>query len=138
MCGIAGIIHRSAGGANVGAEMTSILQALKHRGPDSSGFAVYGNPRPDQIVMRFKVAERADMEKGPSMLEEVKVLFKLPYEVVSFIPTNRNGLEFLVTLEKTGSVAGKSAEIPQSFGEGFEAVKQGLTTCADKDARVQG
>ena len=34
MCGIAGIIHKQAGkGANIGEQMTSMLQALKHRGP---------------------------------------------------------------------------------------------------------
>ena len=35
MCGIAGIIHRNAGkDENIGGQMTSMLQALKHRGPD--------------------------------------------------------------------------------------------------------
>ena len=42
MCGIAGLIHRK-GTSNVGQEMTSMLQALKHRGPDSTGFAMYGD-----------------------------------------------------------------------------------------------
>ena len=32
MCGIAGIIHKKAGkGVNIGEQMTSMLQALKHR-----------------------------------------------------------------------------------------------------------
>ena len=39
MCGIAGIIHRG-GTADIGQEMTAMLQALKHRGPDSTGFAL--------------------------------------------------------------------------------------------------
>ena len=34
MCGIAGLIHKKAGGANIGQEMTDMLQALKYRGPD--------------------------------------------------------------------------------------------------------
>jgi glutamate synthase domain-containing protein 1 len=38
MCGIAGLIHRGKK-SDVGAEMTSMLQALKHRGPDSTGYA---------------------------------------------------------------------------------------------------
>ena len=42
MCGIAGLIHRGKSG-NVGGEMTSMLQALKHRGPDSTGYALYGS-----------------------------------------------------------------------------------------------
>ena len=57
MCGIAGIIHRK-GAADIGSEMTAMLQSLKHRGPDSTGFAVYGMPGKNEYVMRFKVAEQ--------------------------------------------------------------------------------
>ena len=63
MCGIAGLIHRGKN-ANVGAEMTAMLQSLKHRGPDSTGFALYGNPTKNQHIMRFNVAEREDMSSG--------------------------------------------------------------------------
>ena len=63
MCGIAGLIHRGKR-ADVGSEMTSMLQALKHRGPDSTGFAIYGSPTPGEYVMRFKVAEAEDMDQG--------------------------------------------------------------------------
>ena len=62
MCGIAGIIHRNQTGT-IGAEMTSMLQAMKHRGPDSSGFAVYGPPS-DDLLLRFNVAEREDLDTG--------------------------------------------------------------------------
>lgn len=54
MCGIAGIIHKGRDGA-VGTEMKSMLQAMKHRGPDSTGYALYGQPS-DLLVMRFKLA----------------------------------------------------------------------------------
>jgi len=63
MCGIAGIIHRGKK-ADIGSEMTSMLSALKHRGPDSTGFAVYGTPKPGELIMRFKVAEQADLKQG--------------------------------------------------------------------------
>ncbi len=63
MCGIAGLIHRGKN-ADVGSEMTAMLQSLKHRGPDSTGFALYGVPAEDQYVMRFKVAEQEDMKHG--------------------------------------------------------------------------
>ena len=71
MCGIAGLIHRG-GTADIGAEMTSMLQALKHRGPDSSGFAVYGIPKTGEIVMRFKVAEQEELRKGFKIREQVQ------------------------------------------------------------------
>jgi len=63
MCGIAGLIHRGKS-SSVGSEMTSMLQALKHRGPDSTGFAVYGEPKAGDYIMRIKVAEREFMDKG--------------------------------------------------------------------------
>jgi glutamate synthase domain-containing protein 1 len=55
MCGIAGVIHRDSP-SDIGREMTSMLQAMKHRGPDSTGFALYGQPT-GQLVMRVKLAD---------------------------------------------------------------------------------
>jgi len=55
MCGIAGVIHKK-GPSDIGAEITRMLQAMKHRGPDSTGFALYGEPT-DRVVMRIKLAD---------------------------------------------------------------------------------
>jgi len=63
MCGIAGLIHRNKS-SDIGNEMTSMLQALKHRGPDSTGFALYGLPDAGEHVLRFKVAEQEDLNSG--------------------------------------------------------------------------
>lgn len=63
MCGIAGLIHRGTSGG-IGQELTAMLQSLKHRGPDSTGFALYGKPRGEELVMRFKLAEQAEMKHG--------------------------------------------------------------------------
>ena len=82
MCGIAGLIHRGKT-SDIGAEMTSMLQSLRHRGPDSTGFALYGGAGDDtgstqvnqsqanQYVMRFKVAEQEDMNKSLDILDRV-------------------------------------------------------------------
>ena len=59
MCGIAGLIYRNGAGANsreIGLDMTRMLQSMKHRGPDSTGFALYG-PESSDIVMRYKLAD---------------------------------------------------------------------------------
>jgi len=61
MCGIAGLIHKGKKSAPVGKEMASMLQALKHRGPDSTGLALYGQNNNNQYIMRIKVAEGADL-----------------------------------------------------------------------------
>lgn len=70
MCGIAGLIHRGKSG-EVGRELTAMLQSLKHRGPDSTGFALYGRPHGKELVMRFKVAEQAEMSRGFDIHQQV-------------------------------------------------------------------
>jgi glutamate synthase domain-containing protein 1 len=71
MCGIAGLIHRGKTG-DVGREMTAMLQSLKHRGPDSTGYALYGKPQGQELVLRFKVAEQDEMAKGFDIHRQVK------------------------------------------------------------------
>jgi glutamate synthase domain-containing protein 1 len=71
MCGIAGLIHRGSSG-DIGREMTLMLQSLKHRGPDSTGYALYGLPSKNELVLRFKVAEQEDMAKGFDIHRKVK------------------------------------------------------------------
>ena len=70
MCGIAGIIHRGEQ-TNIGAEMTSMLQALKHRGPDSTGFALYGRPADNEYIMCCKVAEGEDIKSGFNIHQQI-------------------------------------------------------------------
>jgi glutamate synthase domain-containing protein 1 len=57
MCGIAGIIYRNGDGhEQVGRDMTRMLQAMKHRGPDSTGYALY-RPDAEGYVMHVKLSE---------------------------------------------------------------------------------
>jgi glutamate synthase domain-containing protein 1 len=58
MCGIAGVIYRN-GSRDVGRDMTRMLQSMKHRGPDSTGYALYG-PVTELVVMRYKLADAND------------------------------------------------------------------------------
>jgi glutamate synthase domain-containing protein 1 len=58
MCGIAGIIYRD-GANDLGRDMTRMLQSMKHRGPDSTGYALFGPPS-KTVVMRYKLADAND------------------------------------------------------------------------------
>jgi glutamate synthase domain-containing protein 1 len=71
MCGIAGVIHRD-GVTDVGREMTAMLRSLRHRGPDSTGFAVYGPSTKAEYVMRLKLAEQEDLAKDHRMRAKIK------------------------------------------------------------------
>ena len=71
MCGIAGLIHRGKS-SNVGEELQSMLQALKHRGPDSTGYALYANNDGQNFILRFKVGENVG-EGSTSVNEDESV-----------------------------------------------------------------
>ncbi len=72
MCGLAGLIHRG-GTADIGGEMREMLQSLRHRGPDSTGFALYGaGGGAGEYVMRVKLAEQADFARGFGVHEDIR------------------------------------------------------------------
>ena len=73
MCGIAGLIHKGKK-VNIGAELRDMLQALKHRGPDSTGYALYGEGSSGDYIMRFKVGE--NVKEGSSAVNEDESVYK--------------------------------------------------------------
>ncbi len=72
MCGIAGIIHKGKS-TNVGGQMQKMLQSLKHRGPDSTGYALYGSGGSKNYILRFKVGE--NVKEGSSAIMEDASLY---------------------------------------------------------------
>jgi glutamate synthase domain-containing protein 1 len=83
MCGIAGIIYRDAADHDIGADMTRMLQSMKHRGPDSTGYALYhanGNGNGGgELILRYKLADAND----PRDFEFVERLARKRREVES-------------------------------------------------------
>ena len=73
MCGIAGLIHKGKS-TNVGGEMQRMLQSLKHRGPDSTGYALYGTGGTQDYILRFKVGE--NVKEGSSAIMEDASLYE--------------------------------------------------------------
>ncbi len=82
-----------------------MLQALKHRGPDSTGFALYGNPDQEHYVARVKFAEQADMSKYHDMPEKIanaraaadKHLEKIGATIVSAEPTTEYAYRYVIS-----------------------------------------
>ena len=142
MCGIAGLIHRGKS-SDVGRELQEMLQALKHRGPDSTGYALYGqgNNQGDYI-MRFKVGE--NVAEGSSAVKEDKSVYDerrkqvdkhirdlggsivndeqlTPYSFRYCIKYNKDLMEFSKVIEGVEMVEilsiGKSLELIKDLGD---------------------
>ena len=79
MCGIAGLIHRGKS-SDVGNELQAMLQALKHRGPDSTGYALYADNNGENFIMRFKVGE--NVGEGSSSINEDESVYDKRKELV--------------------------------------------------------
>ena len=141
MCGIAGLIHKGKS-VNIGSKLQSMLQALKHRGPDSTGFALYADNDGQNFIMRFKVGE--NVAEGSSSANEDesvydsrkklvdKNLAKLgaiivkeekltPYSFRYEIKYDKDLMEFSKTIESAEMVEilsiGKSLELIKDLGD---------------------
>jgi len=141
MCGIAGLIHRGKS-SNVGGELQSMLQALKHRGPDSTGYALYAQNEGENFIMRFKVGENVgegstSVNEDASVYDNRKKLVdkKLsdlgviivkeerltPYSFRYEIKYDKDLMEFSKTIESVEMVEilsiGKSLELIKDLGD---------------------
>ncbi len=54
MCGIAGVLYKQKGSHDIGKTLINMLDGCQHRGPDSTGFALYGDEQ-EQLQLRFIV-----------------------------------------------------------------------------------
>jgi len=141
MCGIAGLIYKDKS-VNIGTQLQVMLQALKHRGEDSTGYALYGDTDGKNFIMRFKVGENVG-EGSSSVSEETSVYDErikivkaqlsslgariikeeriLPYSLRYEIDySNKDLLEFSQKIESIPGVEilsmGKSLEIIKDLG----------------------
>ncbi len=135
MCGIAGLIHKGKS-SNVGGEMTAMLQALKHRGPDSTGYAVYGEPTEGDYVLRLKVAEAEDMAKGRGihqvLADRIAEVEAIMQEHGVTVKTKENATEYALRylISHDGNTTALAEHIEEtdgveilSLGNGLELIK---------------
>ncbi len=82
MCGIAGLMLRNSGA--IGKKLVGMLDGLQHRGPDSTGFALYRQPAADRMVMRILLKCSAETHEGKSRASKVlQILRGFGVEVLS-------------------------------------------------------
>ncbi len=148
MCGIAGLIHRGKS-SNVGEELQNMLQALKHRGPDSTGYALYAENDGQNFIMRFKVGENVgegstSVNEDESVYDRRKKLVDqhirdlggdiikdeqlTPYSFRYVIKYNKDLMEFskkIESVEMTEILSlGKSLELVKDIGDAGVVSKQ--------------
>ena len=74
MCGIAGILYKSlAEGRNqtTGQALIDMLDGCQHRGPDSTGFALYGDAQDDRLRLRFFVGSGDEAAAAIGKIKEI-------------------------------------------------------------------
>jgi glutamate synthase domain-containing protein 1 len=74
MCGIAGILFKSlADGRNqtTGQALIDMLDGCQHRGPDSTGFALYGDALEGQLRLRFFIGTGEEAQTAIAKIKEV-------------------------------------------------------------------
>jgi glutamate synthase domain-containing protein 1 len=119
-----------------------MLQALKHRGPDSTGFALYGEGHDNDFLMRFKVGE--NVGEGSSAINEGAEIYDLrkaqvdkylielgatvikeeqitPYSFKYILKYDKDLMEFSKKIESVEMVEilsiGKSLELVKDLGD---------------------
>ena len=63
MCGIAGVLFKGQGDHQLGKTLIEMLDGCQHRGPDSTGFALYGDDQ-DFLQLRFIVPTEANARQA--------------------------------------------------------------------------
>ncbi len=53
MCGIAGVMYRGSNAFDTGDALIRMLDGCQHRGPDSTGFALYAPEPAGRLKLRF-------------------------------------------------------------------------------------
>ena len=113
-----------------------MLQALKHRGPDSTGYAVYGEPTEGNYVLRLKVAEAEDMAKGRGihqvLVDRIAEVEEIMQEHGVTVKTKENATEYALRylISHEGDTTALAEHIEEtdgveilSLGNGLELIK---------------
>ena len=141
MCGISGIMYMNGGrngAANVGSDLVKMLDALAHRGRDSTGFTVVGEQLDEDLIVRLWTEDTDDAEVVLAKVEEA--IGRLGGVVVT---TRSWGGFFRLTVNYEGEVFHLAETLMKidgvvihSIGEASEVVKD-VGVASDMDEAHQ-
>jgi len=130
MCGIGGILLREPG--PIGEQLVQMCEAMRHRGIDSTGFALYRDPDPERLIVRLRFPDAAGWEPRVERLMETILASGGDIEVDTTVDRNPDAEDRFVrlTVRFDGTVkelvhvieAVGGVEI-QSIGHSLEVIK---------------
>lgn len=126
MCGIVGYLDKVATeGGNIGSVLLRMLTALACRGPDSTGVALFGQPRLNQLIAQVKIGENGSGSEYAQTLETIGEKFEArefsqTSAYLRFVFSQTNDLKPFISCVEA---AGKDVEVV-SVGRRLEILKQ--------------
>ena len=99
MCGIAGIMFKNAAGRDTGKALIDMLDGCQHRGPDSTGFALYGAASEEQLRLRFFIGDGAEAQSAVD-----RVNAELAKQGAALLEGEVIGNNYRVTVRFTGDL----------------------------------
>ena len=135
MCGIAGIMYKgSAQTFDTGEALIRMLDGCQHRGPDSTGFALYEEAQPGKLKLRFFLGDAADSRGGVEAIRQ-----RLSELGATITDESEIGDNYRVTVEYAHDVQRLAYEMERaakviSIGTSLEIVKD-VGTAHDVDDR---
>jgi methylamine---glutamate N-methyltransferase subunit A len=124
VCGIAGILFKKQGSrAEVGKALIDMLDGCQHRGPDSTGFALYHDATPGQLRLRFIIGDGPGAEKAVRRIKD-----KLAEYQARIVEEERAGVGYRVDVAFAGDLQRfaydmENAAKLSSIGESLDIIK---------------
>lgn len=135
MCGIAGIMLKDSSGTfKTGEALVNMLNGCQHRGPDSTGFALYGETQENTLKLRLLVGQG---DVGVAAISRIKQL--LEEHSASIIDDEHIGETYRTTVNYTGDIQKFSYALEHaakvfSIGNSLDIIKD-VGSAKDVDAR---
>ncbi len=135
MCGIAGIMYKGArDGLHAAEALINMLDGCQHRGPDSTGFALYGAEHTGQLKLRFFVGDGEEAVAAVRRIQEA-----LAEHQATMLEDEKIGDTYRVVVNFSGDLrqfayAMEHAAKVVSLGESLDIIKD-VGSAHDVDER---
>ena len=133
MCGIAGIMLKDSSDFKTGEALVNMLNGCQHRGPDSTGFALYGDSQENTLKLRLLVGQG---DIGVASITRIKQL--LQENDATIVEDEHIGETYRATVNYSGDIQKFSYALEHaakvvSIGNSLDIIKD-VGSAEDVDA----